>query len=389
MPEALPPFPVQPNGVATRGRRNLRKRPPPSKPNVPKPSKKRKVQDASTILPKPLSEIAKEFPDIPLMDVAAFATRSTAERHGSSTADGKIKRPLNAFMLYRKAYQKVAMAYCGSSSHQTVSLACGASWRCMEPDHIRKRFKDLADTETIKHKEAHPTYKYVPKKSGAEADAEPVNPCDVDDDEYDGARGPSRRATRAKRPKTEHLTDESPATFHNDYRDPVDLGGLGQMMPHEVGPYWTNLPPPPSLHTPYPPLSFSYTNPLMYHQPDAGFWEGSLANSMVAAVPSWPDPSTNSIAGCVDPRLAFDDLPRGQSEGSFQGSVVPVVDDEQRMTGPIPDLDENGAHNAYLRGNLDDWQIEPLEGHGHSDHFYEATYAEGWNNVNGVAPYNG
>jgi hypothetical protein len=217
----------------------------------------------------------------------------------------------------------------------------------------------------------------------------PVNLWDVDDDEYNGARGASKRATRAKKLKAEHQVDEPAAMFQGGYGHTMKSGNLGHAMPNEVGPYWNNLPPPPPLHTPYPPLPFSYANPLMYHQADAGFWGVPMANSLVAAVPNWPDQSTGTIAGCVDPRLAFDGLPRERADGPAQGGTVSVDDNGQRMTGPIPDLDEQGAHNAYLRGSLDDWQIEPLDGQSHLDHFYEATYAEGWNINNEAGAFDG
>ena len=108
-------------------------------------------------------------------DIEKFATRSTAERKGCANVDGRVKRPLNAFMLYRKAYKHVAMAQLKKENqdNQAVSRICGYSWSSLEAEDVRKRFKNLAATETKKHKEAHPEYKYIPRKQMLENQANP------------------------------------------------------------------------------------------------------------------------------------------------------------------------------------------------------------------------
>lgn len=397
-PEETPPISESvADVITTRGGRKLRKRPAPSNSGTlgdtrvqktAKTTKKRKAQDASSILPKPLSEIAKEFPDIPVTDVAAFASRSTEERHGSSAADGKIKRPLNAFMLYRKAYQKVAMAYCGSSSHQTVSLACGASWRCLEPDNVRKKFKELADTETRKHKEAHPTYKYVPKKAGPDADVS-VNPWDLGDDEYAG-RGASRRVDMSVTPGAESWISEPPV-YQEGYHvpPPVDMAYLGQGVGREASPYWDMSARQP-LQSPYAPIPTNYGDPTMFALSDVNFWDPHVGHGLMPPALGSSGQGQGAMPGCIDPRLfdtsgpSFDNRSREHFSGPNQGGVFPSIDVGQGMagvsgaSGAMPDLDEHGAHNAYLRGSSADWVVEPLEGFGPSDHFYEASYAADW-----------
>ncbi|PTB39748.1 hypothetical protein M441DRAFT_110959, partial [Trichoderma asperellum CBS 433.97] len=73
-----------------------------------------------------------------------------------------IKRPLNAFMLYRKFYQDVAKTCCTKNNHQQVSTVCGDSWKNLESSQLVREFTRLAAEERKRHVEAFPSYKYDP-----------------------------------------------------------------------------------------------------------------------------------------------------------------------------------------------------------------------------------
>jgi hypothetical protein len=115
----------------------------------------------------PLSIVTKDFTDIPVTDIATYVARSSEERQREVEEDkkepGRIKRPMNAFMLYRKAYQNRAKVWCSMHNHQVVSQVCGDSWP-LEPEDTRNQFVEWARQERENHQKAHPGYKFTPAK---------------------------------------------------------------------------------------------------------------------------------------------------------------------------------------------------------------------------------
>lgn len=74
----------------------------------------------------------------------------------------KIPRPLNAFFLYRKAYQDRIKQIEGISNGKWISSRAGESWK-EEPIVVKERYKMLARVETQKHATAFPDYRFRPK----------------------------------------------------------------------------------------------------------------------------------------------------------------------------------------------------------------------------------
>ncbi|KAL2154091.1 hypothetical protein VTH82DRAFT_2767 [Thermothelomyces myriococcoides] len=117
------------------------------------------------VLDKPMSELTKGS-SIPIADIEAYVNRPVEVRRQeveTGKNPGKVKRPMNAFMLYRKAYQQRAKEWASQHNHQVVSRVCGLSWP-LEPEHVRQQFKLWADTERDNHQKAHPDYKFTPAK---------------------------------------------------------------------------------------------------------------------------------------------------------------------------------------------------------------------------------
>jgi hypothetical protein len=117
------------------------------------------------VLDKPMSELTKNS-SIPIADIETYVHRSSEVRRQeveTGKNPGRVKRPMNAFMLYRKAYQQRAKEWASQHNHQIVSRVCGLSWP-LEPEHIRQQFKAWADTERDNHQKAHPNYKFTPSK---------------------------------------------------------------------------------------------------------------------------------------------------------------------------------------------------------------------------------
>ncbi|KAL2179513.1 uncharacterized protein P884DRAFT_320427 [Thermothelomyces heterothallicus CBS 202.75] len=123
------------------------------------------------LLQEPLSELTR-FAHIPLPDIEAFANRSRATREAETEGGrkkGHVRRPLNAFILYRKCYRERVVAFCEAHapetvvSHGSVSSVCGASWK-MEPEHVKVQFKEWALQELRAFQKAFPKYRYQPRK---------------------------------------------------------------------------------------------------------------------------------------------------------------------------------------------------------------------------------
>ncbi len=114
---------------------------------------------------KPISELTQKSV-IPVVDIETYVHRSSEVRRleiETGKNPGKIKRPMNAFMLYRKAYQSRAKEWADQYNHQVVSQVCGKSWP-LEPEELRQQFKTWAEIERDNHHKAHPNYKFAPSK---------------------------------------------------------------------------------------------------------------------------------------------------------------------------------------------------------------------------------
>ncbi|ERS98023.1 hypothetical protein HMPREF1624_06196 [Sporothrix schenckii ATCC 58251] len=159
-------------------------------------STKATSEEASTI-DQPLSILTKEW-DMPIVDIEAYVHRSADERHEEvehGKEPGKVKRAMNAFMLYRKAYQNRAKKWAHQSKHQIVSKVCAQSW-FIEPDNVRQQFNKWAVIERDNHRKAHPEYKFTPSKPRKKGKDEFGEDSGVDDDwEASGHRDPKHRST--------------------------------------------------------------------------------------------------------------------------------------------------------------------------------------------------
>jgi hypothetical protein len=174
----------------------------------PKKTKKEKVKAEKKVakLEKPLSELTKDWKHVPVVDIEAYVNRSAEERRREveeGKVPGKVKRPMNSFMLYRKAYQNRTKDWCLQNNHQIVSQVCGDSWP-LEPEEVKEQFNEWARIERQNHQNAHPGYKFSPSKPGTSKAAkrkvseEPMTE-DSDLDDFDWG-GPQSRRSKKQRP---------------------------------------------------------------------------------------------------------------------------------------------------------------------------------------------
>ncbi|KAI0398456.1 hypothetical protein F5Y17DRAFT_4495 [Xylariaceae sp. FL0594] len=200
-PATSPPTPVQNEGVITtrsgraipRPQLSTLTRPARVEKPSPKPRparRKKKVTDVSNgklanLLGQPLSQLVRDLTNVADTDIEAYVNRSPEERQREvgQSKNGKVKRPMNAFMLYRKAYQNRTKEWKrlddirrreerasegkpekGHDNHQVISQVCGLSWN-MEPQELRDQYDEWAKIERNNHKIAFPDYKFAPAKS--------------------------------------------------------------------------------------------------------------------------------------------------------------------------------------------------------------------------------
>ena len=194
------------------GRSRIEKSPKPRK------IKKEKVKAEKKVakLEKPLSELTNDYTHVAVLDIETYVNRSAEDRRKEvedGKVPGKVKRPMNSFMLYRKAYQNRAKEWCLQNNHQVVSQVCGDSWP-QEPDAIKDQFSEWARIERLNHQNAHPGYKFSPTKPGTakaakrKQDSEDISEeSDLDDFEWQG--GPTRRSKKLR---------QSPQIGHVDHR---------------------------------------------------------------------------------------------------------------------------------------------------------------------------
>ncbi|KAI0418859.1 hypothetical protein F5X98DRAFT_385484 [Xylaria grammica] len=107
----------------------------------------------------PLSELAGSLPYIPEVDMNAFVRRGADDR----IMKGQVTRPINAFILYRRAYLAQAEALTGTNHNAELSRALGASWR-MESEGVKARFHEYARIERDVHAQLFPHYAFKPSK---------------------------------------------------------------------------------------------------------------------------------------------------------------------------------------------------------------------------------
>lgn len=199
-----------------------------------KKEKKIKAENRMAKLDEPLSVLTRTWTHVPVVDIDAYVNRSAEIRRQEveeGKNPGKVKRPMNSFMLYRKAYQNRTKNWCLQNNHQIVSQVCGDSWP-LEPDNIRAQFNEWARIERQNHQNAHPGYKFSPAKAGTAKAAK--RKASVSDEEsgledYNWDRSPTNRTVKRQRltPKPSHTP---PATFQTQPYYGFDMDSRGSSV---------------------------------------------------------------------------------------------------------------------------------------------------------------
>lgn len=101
------------------------------------------------------------------IDVADYATRSIEKRIADYDQNGYVKRNLNIFFLYKRAYNKVGQEWLARfrpdqpKTQPPLVALVGKSWK-METDEFKRSFEKYSELEKEGLKKAFPNYKYKP-----------------------------------------------------------------------------------------------------------------------------------------------------------------------------------------------------------------------------------
>ncbi|KAM0203435.1 hypothetical protein ACHAQI_010298 [Fusarium lateritium] len=392
-PEASPPAPCQTSdAITTRSGLSIAKKsltaksPAVKSGRVQKRSRAEKTKNASSMLSKPLSEAAKDFPDIHVADIKTFVQRSTQDRLAETSRNkkvGQIKRPMNAFMLYRKAYQEVAKTQCAQNNHQHVSKVCGAAW-VLEPAPIKEAFDQWARTERVNHQQAHPGYKFTPskpRKVRREGDGD--EGYSDNDSEWNAGRG---RSSAARKSRYRHTTRLSEAPS-NAYDSPGNAMGDVPLAPyHDMYAY----PPPGRSHaSPYDQVSSNPYDMNMRQYGGLNINDGITSRTPSPANFEYTvhglDEFPNNYYGPLGPNFdnaappmfgttpydMYDGLPASVPFG--QESWTTHMGSGHDLMPVMSGYEDTTAQDAYLKGNKEDWKIEVVDEPGHFEDWYTQT----------------
>lgn len=397
-PEASPPTPCPAtDSITTRSGLSIQKKAPLSKSmrvkggRVQKKARVEKPRTTTSNIPaKPLSEVQKEFPQVPVFDIEAFVARTTDERLNETSRNkkaGQIKRPMNAFMLYRKTFQEVAKTQCAQNNHQHVSKVCGAAWP-LEAEAIQYKFTELAKRERENHQKAHPGYKFTPSKPrkmrGDDQDGDYSVFQDNGDPDWIDHRE-SRRLRGRQAPRS----SETPSLPFNSAYDVVEDPSLasyaemhaypnpGQPLPLAYGqaepsPYSLSTRQFPALAVPQSILSRTPSPGLDYQLHGMGNSAVIGDNYCRTSAPFGAMPSLGMMSNTYsyEGHDSYDGLPLDMP---FAHHGLLTHSGGQTMIPQLPEYDGGTAHDAYLRGKQDDWRVEELDEAGQFENWWMQT----------------
>ncbi|KAF5544816.1 mating type 1-2 [Fusarium napiforme] len=377
-PEASPSAPCSSSdAITTRSGLNIAKKslttrsPAVKTGRVQKRSRAEKSKNVTNMLSKPLSEAARDFPDIHVADIEAFVSRPTEERLSETSRNkkaGQIKRPMNAFMLYRKAYQEVAKTQCSQNNHQHVSKVCGAAW-VLEPAQIKETFDQWARIERVNHQRAHPGYKFTPSKPRkTKRDGDGNDDYSDNDSDWNAGRARKSRFRHATRLSETPIAYDAAAnaigepavpSYHDMYAYPA-LGRPHSLPYDDIAPSSFDM----GIRQ-YSGLNINGEVISRTPSPGAidypvhgldGFvnYYGPPGSSFDNATPHLFGPAQYDVYDGIPASVPFD-----------QEGWMPHMESGQDLMPVMGGYEDTTAQDVYLKGSKDDWKVEIMDEPGH------------------------
>jgi hypothetical protein len=395
------------------------------KPKKPKREKGVKAEKKVAKLDKPLSILTKDWKHVPVVDIEAYVNRSAEVRRREveeGKTPGKVKRPMNSFMLYRKAYQNRTKDWCLQNNHQVVSQVCGDSWP-LEPEEVKEKFTQWAKLERQNHQNAHPGYKFSPTKPGTVKNTKRKMSVDLvseesDLDDFEWQAGPSRRPKKPKHLSEPHINQ--PIQYPTRRSVYAYSSRENSIEPNQGGynrsSYQATNPGRP-IPAPYNQLNLRageyYQQNTQSHPSMAGVQDIIIKKSMAPGmqyvglpagqtpqdlVTSYPQYEGHGSEHYLDPLLAqhgqtgiydggnlIDPMSQGlyypvgqdggrhwqgQYDGSIEHDPMPCIDPDLHSHYETAEIQEPHIH--VLKGNQEGWHIETLDGGGEFDKWMES-----------------
>ena len=350
----------------------------------PKPKKKKKKGDdnGKSDLPsgQPVSILSKDS-DGPAQDIERFVNRSTETRHKEVEGkNGYRPRPMNNFMLYRKAYQERAKQVSSQNNHQVVSVIVAASWK-NEAVEVKDRFAKYAQIEKDNHILAFPDYQFRPNKSQKskkrkielETDEEPWTDLD-DPNDPDWGRSSSKRA---------RVRQSRQIVYGQDYGFQTDYGQHTYTLPYHSN---TNVYGTANLSKP-PPVQAQESNHSAYYDqilPDPYANTGTLQFddnqwASFAAQDTRTMPVQAQVSGLPGAGQALldaaDDFGPSTQFGTDNASLDPLLVNE-----------DHGANGAFTQSEFENLGSIDLDGTW-DDHKPSLSAVVATGSQNGGVPY--
>lgn len=158
---------------------------------------------------QPLSAFPR---DVAVRNMVVWVDRTTEIRQNENPKrDGRVPRPLNAFMLYRLAHLQRAHRLYLEGAGLSISQIVSNSWKRLEQPEVREQYRAYAAIEKRNHLHAHPGYKFCPRRKPQR--------CAGDEEEPGYAAG-EEDSYRIKEP-TPRLKD---VWTRNDFVEVLDSG---------------------------------------------------------------------------------------------------------------------------------------------------------------------
>lgn len=92
----------------------------------------------------------------------SLSALQNAKEPGSPCTKGKIRRPMNAFMIFSKKHRKLVHKKHPNQDNRTVSKILGEWWYALKPEE-KAKYHDLASAVKDAHFKAHPEWKWCSK----------------------------------------------------------------------------------------------------------------------------------------------------------------------------------------------------------------------------------
>lgn len=307
-----------------------------SSPSGQRRTKKGKDKNANYKIDKPLSEMTAEY-DVPVEDMMAWVNRSNEERWEEvrNKYKNKIPRPMNSFMLYRRAFkERIKKWGAQGDNNQLISSVAGISWH-LESRELREFYAKIADLERHNHAKAFPDYKFTPNKSMKKRDRD-ENDAEESDPEWDGGssysgkrrRGRSdRETTRSRSPTPAQILYSSPS-----YYTPLHQASNPHLIPIPQYDQWVQ--PVPYGQYQYDQLAYPRHPYILQHGPTSVPMQQDRYASQLVGLPPTRD-RTIEMESAFPPDFAVDpNLGDYSSSISYQyGSFPNDVDDYETGRG--------------------------------------------------------